>query len=421
MNNIECDNLLVKQFQELNITIYGTHEEPLFKAKDIGELLEIKDIKTTLRSFDEDEVYTMPLIDSIGRFQETNMLKEQGLYKLLMISRKPIAKIFQKWVYNVIKELRLTGEYKLKQELELKLQQKELEYKNELQQKEDILKIKEQEILSYRNKTYEEIDKPGHIYVLKCDGGVKVGKTNGPVNKRKQQLQTANINNIETLFDFKTSNSDILEKVVHYILEKYRCPSRREFFECNTEYMTLVIEIAGKTIDTLKSTFEFINKVDLYEKLNINITEHMITFSRQEELRIEAEKYQREIIKEKEYQDELARLNVTKREYEKQQLKLQKIKIEDDKIKTFINDYVIINDNTKENIVKKCNVYKLYKQVNSKDINMECFIKHLDLLPSIVHYCYSGWSGFALKQKISMDYENFRCATIPSLDFLISL
>ena len=38
----------------------------------------------------------MHLIDSLGREQETNMLKEQGLYKILMISRKPIAKQFQK-------------------------------------------------------------------------------------------------------------------------------------------------------------------------------------------------------------------------------------------------------------------------------------------------------------------------------------
>jgi hypothetical protein len=31
-------NLLVKQFNDLNINIYGTYEEPLFKAKDIGKI-----------------------------------------------------------------------------------------------------------------------------------------------------------------------------------------------------------------------------------------------------------------------------------------------------------------------------------------------------------------------------------------------
>ena len=67
-------NLLVKQFNDLNINIYGTYEEPLFKAKDIGDLLGIKDIRTTLREFDEDEWHSMPLIDSLGRQQETNIL-----------------------------------------------------------------------------------------------------------------------------------------------------------------------------------------------------------------------------------------------------------------------------------------------------------------------------------------------------------
>jgi hypothetical protein len=40
------------------------------------------------------------------------MLTEQGLYKVLMKSRKPIAEKFQDWVCEVIEEIRKTGEYK---------------------------------------------------------------------------------------------------------------------------------------------------------------------------------------------------------------------------------------------------------------------------------------------------------------------
>ena len=50
-----------KQFNGLNIQVYGTYDEPLFKAKDIGDLLEIKDIRTTLRDFDKDEWHSMPV------------------------------------------------------------------------------------------------------------------------------------------------------------------------------------------------------------------------------------------------------------------------------------------------------------------------------------------------------------------------
>jgi prophage antirepressor-like protein len=107
-------SLLVKQFNGLNIQVYGTYDEPLFKAKDIGELLGIKDIKSTIRDFDNDEkgVHNM---HTPGGLQEVSMLKEQGLYKLLMISRRPETKQFQKWVFEVIKEIRLKGKYDLQE------------------------------------------------------------------------------------------------------------------------------------------------------------------------------------------------------------------------------------------------------------------------------------------------------------------
>ena len=43
--------LLVKQFNGVNIQVYGTYEEPLFKAKDVGDLLEIKNITDTVSLF----------------------------------------------------------------------------------------------------------------------------------------------------------------------------------------------------------------------------------------------------------------------------------------------------------------------------------------------------------------------------------
>ena len=68
-----------------------------------------------------------------------NMLTEQGLYKLLFVSRKLIAKQFQKWVFNVIKEIRLKGKYDLEEQLKLK-ESKEIEYQQQLQAKELELK-----------------------------------------------------------------------------------------------------------------------------------------------------------------------------------------------------------------------------------------------------------------------------------------
>lgn len=110
--------ILSKQFQDMNIAVYGTHEKPLFKAKDIGELLGIKDVLSTMKDFNEIEkgvgYYATP-----GGMQNMTMLTTRGLYRLLFNSRKEIAKQFRNWVFDVIEEIRLTGEYNLKKKMEL--------------------------------------------------------------------------------------------------------------------------------------------------------------------------------------------------------------------------------------------------------------------------------------------------------------
>jgi prophage antirepressor-like protein len=113
------DNLLVKQFQENNITIYGTHDKPLFKAKDIGDLLEIKNIRDTVKNYNKNQRCVV-LTDTAFGEKDTIFLTEQGLYKVLMKSRKPIAEKFQDWICEVVEEIRKTGEYKSKKDIEHK-------------------------------------------------------------------------------------------------------------------------------------------------------------------------------------------------------------------------------------------------------------------------------------------------------------
>jgi prophage antirepressor-like protein len=252
----------VKQFENFNIPIYGTFEEPLFKAKDIGILLDIKDIYSSIKDFDEDEkgvgYYPTP-----GGIQEFVMLTEQGLYKILMISRKEIAKKFQKWVFNVIKEIRLKGKYELEEKV--KCMEKELE-------------AKEQELIEYKQKVYEEIEKNEHLYVFSTDkrGVVKIGKTKNKANKRKEGLQTACVDDIDIIFDYHTHDSNLLETIVHYILDRYRCNSNREHFACKIEFIKRVIEFAGSMVNTLKSMFDGISEEEMIEKINENVRVNVI-------------------------------------------------------------------------------------------------------------------------------------------------
>jgi hypothetical protein len=56
--NINSDNLLIKQFNGLNIQVYGTYDEPLFKAKDIGDLLGMSNIREVIKNFNNKQDVT---------------------------------------------------------------------------------------------------------------------------------------------------------------------------------------------------------------------------------------------------------------------------------------------------------------------------------------------------------------------------
>lgn len=81
--------------------------EPWFVAKDVLDVLDLD--KTALRKLDEDEKG----VDSIhtpGGEQQMTTVTEPGFYKLVMRSRKPEAKAFQRWVtHEVLPALRRDG------------------------------------------------------------------------------------------------------------------------------------------------------------------------------------------------------------------------------------------------------------------------------------------------------------------------
>lgn len=168
MENV-IGNLLVENFDNLDITIYGSHEEPLFKAKDIGELLGIEKIRNTIKNFDKDEAYNIPLKDALGRIQETSFLTESGLYKMMMISRKPIAKKFQKWVFSVLKQIREKGSYDIKQKL--------IEHEQIIKKEKEL--IKEQTLI-------DSFDKKPVVYLGEVEKDlIKFGYTNDIKDRNK--------------------------------------------------------------------------------------------------------------------------------------------------------------------------------------------------------------------------------------------
>lgn len=98
-------------------TVYGTAENPLFLAKDVAECIDYAkrsngSYNTTmmLQSVDEEEKVAN-IVDTLGGNQQVWFLTEDGLYEVLMQSRKPIAKQFKKGVKQILHEVRTTGGY----------------------------------------------------------------------------------------------------------------------------------------------------------------------------------------------------------------------------------------------------------------------------------------------------------------------
>lgn len=97
---------------EKKFRVYGDFENPLFLARDVAEWIEYDKEKVgqMLNTIDNDEKMTSPIYYS-GQVRNMWFVTEDGLYEVLMQSRKPIAKQWKKKVKEILKEIRKTGTY----------------------------------------------------------------------------------------------------------------------------------------------------------------------------------------------------------------------------------------------------------------------------------------------------------------------
>lgn len=159
------------------IVIKGDTNNPLFRASDVGNVLDIANIRTSINDFNETEkvVHTM---DTLGGTQQVTFLTEKGLYKVLFKSRKPIAEKFQNWVCEVIKEIRLNGIYDLQKELE----QQKIESETKL--------LKQKEIDNEKFLLKEYTNAGSLIYIIKVktlennEYVVKIGRSDKGILNR---------------------------------------------------------------------------------------------------------------------------------------------------------------------------------------------------------------------------------------------
>ena len=108
MNELQVINS--RQILGHDVRVYGDFENPLFLAKDMAEWIEHSNHRAMLDSVDSDEKTkrAYPVNNPYGGYQveEQWFLTEAGLYEVLMLSRKPVAKEFKKQVKALLHDLR---------------------------------------------------------------------------------------------------------------------------------------------------------------------------------------------------------------------------------------------------------------------------------------------------------------------------
>jgi prophage antirepressor-like protein len=227
---------IIKAFNEnnlhTNIVIKGTYDEPLFRASDVGEVLDISNIRSSIINFDSSERHVNTIDTSTGP-KQVIFLTEKGLYKILFKSRKPIAEKFQNWLCEVVKELRLNGKYELEQQLKAK---------DELLEK---IESENKQLLEEKSNIQEYRSKIPTIYIYNTDVNtkgvplLKIGSSSNIHERTKPYKQTHPFGKL--VFTIKIPNMDLkkVEHNIHSRLSQFKVQG--EIFQLDVEEAKLII------------------------------------------------------------------------------------------------------------------------------------------------------------------------------------
>jgi prophage antirepressor-like protein len=92
-----------------NYRIVDRDGNPWFAVKDAGKILGIKNYRDAIRGFPENEKGVV-LTDTPGGQQKISIINEQGLFRLILKSRKPVAQAFkEKLITEILPAYRKYG------------------------------------------------------------------------------------------------------------------------------------------------------------------------------------------------------------------------------------------------------------------------------------------------------------------------
>jgi prophage antirepressor-like protein len=236
-------------FNESNIRVIGSYDKPWFVAKDICNILELKDVSNALLNI-PDKWKGTKVISTLGGKQDMRIINESGLYKLIMRSNKSIAQKFQDFVCDeILPSIRQSGEFKLKQLLD---------------DKEKQIKSLENKILNKQNRVQYK-DK-NCIYILTTDFHLKnrtyiIGETVNLTHRLSSYNKTSDHHVIFTKGCKSIEHMHVVEKMVLYKLDKYRERANRDrFILPEDKDISFFIDIVNDAISWFDDIEEYVRE-----------------------------------------------------------------------------------------------------------------------------------------------------------------
>lgn len=105
-------NQLTKVFNGNDIRMVEENSTLLFVASDVAKTLGYKEPHKAVNRHCKGEGMFRPVIDNLGRSQETRVIREPDVYRLVTNSKLPAAQDFENWVMeDVLPSIRKDGGY----------------------------------------------------------------------------------------------------------------------------------------------------------------------------------------------------------------------------------------------------------------------------------------------------------------------
>lgn len=264
MNNIfkTLDENYIKFENDIIHVIIDKHDVIWFLANDVAKALGYIDTRDAIKvHVDADNKLQKQYIKYNGTFSghpQTLYINEGGLYSLILSSKMPNAKRFNKWVTNeVLPSIRKYGHYKMKEDVNNEL----IDLRNKLAYVESQYKKAKHEMKK------EKFPQGGVVYVIDYTDNeantYSIGMT-GDMAKRKQLYDTHSIYKRKIAHMVETNCPIRLESCVKAMLYDYRIKDRKNFYECK---LATIKKAFTKCVESIECMNQKGGSIDLHDML----------------------------------------------------------------------------------------------------------------------------------------------------------